>query len=158
MTFLPAGGLPAGEWSPPVDAPHAASLSSVPTHRTRSCCRRRRRAFSGGSFELPVPAPACCATSQNSSCASQGSIIIVPRKGMSERRFDLLHLLLPIIRGVSPESLAPGQYARLPDWGCSRLGGFRFARLCSCSYRRAEELQGEGYAVRLFLDGVMSSD
>ena len=105
----------------------------------------------------------------------QGSIIIVPRKGMSERRFDLLHLLLPIIRGVSPESLAPSQYARLPDWGSVGLVGFRFAHSYAASLGHAsliffgvfvlvligelaKELQGEGYAVRLFLDGVMSSD
>jgi len=94
---------------------------------------------------------------------------------MSERRFDLLHLLLPIIRGVSPESLAPSQYARLPDWGSVGLVGFRFAHSYAASLGHAsliffgvfvlvligelaKELQGEGYAVRLFLDGVMSSD
>ena len=41
------------------------------------------------------------------------------------------------LRGLSPESLAPSQYARLPDWGSVGLVGFRFAHSYAASLGHA---------------------
>ena len=81
------------------------------------------------------------------------------------------NLLLPIIRGVSPESLAPSQCRQAARLGLFAVGWVSFRpHLCGLTWvgfgvfvlvligELAKELQGEGYAVRLFLDGVMSSD